>query len=59
DFHNQGRDELYNIKNDPGERTNRVNDPDCAAIKQRLSSAIDDHMRLLNDHTRLPGPTVP
>lgn len=31
-----GRDELYDLVSDPGERTNRIDDPDCAGIVTEL-----------------------
>lgn len=54
DFRRPGQDELYDLKNDPGETRNLINDPAYAAIRSELSQKINDHHAALRA-TRLPG----
>lgn len=51
DFHNVGREELYDLRADPGETRDlsASTDPQHVAMKARLEARIRDHMRELND----------
>jgi len=37
----EGPDELYDVQDDPGERRNRVDDPECAEIVREMRGRID------------------
>ena len=54
DFYRPGMDELYDIKNDPDETRNLINDPAYAAVRSELSQKLDDHYQALRE-SRLPG----
>jgi arylsulfatase A-like enzyme len=46
-------DELYHLKEDPWELTNRINDPDCAAILHRLVLCMWQTIKETGDHALL------
>lgn len=47
-------DELYHVAEDPHERTNRIDDPSCASIRDALHDRILEHMRTTRDTLRNP-----
>ncbi|MBS1791037.1 MAG: sulfatase-like hydrolase/transferase [Acidobacteria bacterium] len=49
DFLNTGKDELYNLKADPDEAKNLINDPATKAIRQQLEAKLLAKMRANND----------
>lgn len=49
DFLNAGKDELYNLKADPDELKNLINDPATKAIRQQLEAKLLAKMRANND----------
>ena len=49
DFLNAGKDELYNLIDDPDELHNRINDPVTAAIRRQLEAKLLAKMRANND----------
>lgn len=51
DFKNEGRDELYDLVNDPEETTNLIDSKDATAIKEknRLQRMLQQTMQRLND----------
>lgn len=49
DFRTEGKDELYHLKSDPLERRNLIGDARCRDIQNRLSKAIEENMRRVND----------
>ena len=42
DFRRPGKDELYDLKNDPGETKNLIDNPNHAAIRGELSQKLND-----------------
>lgn len=49
DFLNSGKDELYNLKADPGESRNLIGDPATTKIRQKLEEKMLAKMRANND----------
>ena len=49
DFRNPHLDELYDLKNDPGETTNQIDNPEHKAVIQQLHERIVAEMRDSND----------
>jgi hypothetical protein len=49
DFLNPGKDELYNLKVDPDENRNLINDPSTRAIRRKLESKPIERMRANNE----------
>lgn len=49
DFLNAGKDELYNLKSDPGEKQNLIEAPYTKAIRQKLEAKMLAQMRANND----------
>jgi len=54
DFRRPGKDELYDLINDPGETKNLIHDPAYADIRFSLSQKLNAHHQAL-EATRLPG----
>ena len=54
DFRRPGMDELYDLKNDPGETKNLIDDPAFEAIRMELSQKLNGHHAAIAA-TRLPG----
>lgn len=42
-------DELYNLQSDPGELTNRYEDPSLSEVRSRLQLRLEDWMRSIDD----------
>jgi uncharacterized sulfatase len=49
DFLNPDRDELFNLKTDPGETTNVINNASNKTIVRQLHTRILNHMRTIDD----------
>ena len=49
DFKNPDRDELYDLKNDPAEATNRINDPELASVTKKLDEKLHTAMAEIDD----------
>jgi len=49
DFLNPGKDELYHLKVDPGEKRNLISDPSARVIKLNLEAKMIERMRANND----------
>jgi uncharacterized sulfatase len=51
DFANPGRDELYHVARDPGEKQNLIADPDgeVVRIRRALEARLGSRLRELND----------
>ena len=47
--------ELYELKSDPGESINRVNDPDCRKVLEQLQADLESWQQATND----PWPDFP
>jgi arylsulfatase A-like enzyme len=47
--------ELYDLKSDPGESINRVNDPDCRKVLEQLQADLESWQQAAND----PWPDFP
>ena len=45
----ENKDELYDLKNDPGEKTNLINEKKHAEIIRELQTRMDDRMKELKD----------
>lgn len=43
------QDELYDLRGDPGERTNRYNDPSAADVRDGLQRRLENWMRSIDD----------
>ena len=54
DFLNAGKDELYNLKADPGESKNLIGDPATNTIRQQLEAKLLAKMRANNDSVLKP-----
>ena len=54
DFLNAGKDELYNLKADPGESKNLIGDPATNTIRQKLEAKLLAKMRANNDSVLKP-----
>jgi hypothetical protein len=49
-YHHSNRlDELYDLKNDPGELTNLYKDPWHRAVRQQLQQRLDERMKAIHD----------
>jgi arylsulfatase A-like enzyme len=42
-------DELYDLKNDPGELKNLYKDASCREVRARLQQRLDERMKAIND----------
>jgi uncharacterized sulfatase len=49
DFKNQGKDELYHLKTDPGERANLIADESCRSVRDSLSKKMRARMETVGD----------
>ncbi|MBI2432470.1 MAG: sulfatase-like hydrolase/transferase, partial [Candidatus Hydrogenedentes bacterium] len=49
DFMNAGKDELYDLKNDPGETTNLLEKPEAQEMRARLNEVLLWKMKEIND----------
>lgn len=47
-----GIDELYDLKNDPGEMVNRINDVEVASTLRKLQRRLDKHLKETEDPSR-------
>jgi uncharacterized sulfatase len=48
-YHTNGLDELYDLKNDPGELTNVYKNPRLRKVRARLQQRLDDQMKAIRD----------
>ena len=48
-YHSNGLDELYDLKDDPGELTNLYKDPELREVRARLQQRLDERMKVIRD----------
>ena len=48
-YHANELDELYDLRNDPGELKNLYKDPAHLAVRARLQARLDENMKAIND----------
>ena len=48
-YHTNGLDELYDLKNDPGELTNLYKDARHREVSARLQQRLDERMKVIRD----------
>jgi len=48
-YHTNGLDELYDLKNDPGELTNLYRNPQYREVRARLQQRLDEQMKAIRD----------
>jgi arylsulfatase A-like enzyme len=53
-YHPAAFDELYDMENDRGELVNRIDDPECAEIVQRMRRRMGEWMQQVGDKTSPP-----
>lgn len=52
----EGKDELYDLKNDPGELNNLYDDAGSKATRDKLQGRLDEWMKELKDDPQAPSP---